>query len=212
MNHPFQHTIFVSLLTCVGPSRDLRNVNNAASVQLCAAFLILLQSAEKMEAHFITFTLFLRPHWAPRGFLCALQPRNRIYSPNWGYSRFFFFYPMVSWDLTFPGKGSGGVNLFPRLVAEEKNVPSWVCWSEEILERFLGVFLIVIIGLQEFFLHRNVLELQQWIQWGHRTVKQGFPTLSMSRGRRQKLLTTQTPFCNGFKALTQMWEVNLSTE
>lgn len=29
------------LLTCVGPSRDLWNVNNAASVQLCAAFLIL---------------------------------------------------------------------------------------------------------------------------------------------------------------------------
>lgn len=29
------------LLTCVGPSRDLRNVNNAASVQLCAAFLLL---------------------------------------------------------------------------------------------------------------------------------------------------------------------------
>lgn len=29
------------LLTYVGPSRDLWNVNNAASVQLCAAFLIL---------------------------------------------------------------------------------------------------------------------------------------------------------------------------
>lgn len=36
-----QETILGSVLTCVGPSRDLWNVNNAASVQLCAAFLIL---------------------------------------------------------------------------------------------------------------------------------------------------------------------------
>lgn len=37
----FQETILGSVLTCVGPSRDPWNVNNAASVQLCAAFLIL---------------------------------------------------------------------------------------------------------------------------------------------------------------------------
>lgn len=110
------------MLTCVGPSRDLWNVNNAASVQLCAAFLILPAvwgenggsfhhiypaRPSPLSSRAVTTRSFL-------GFFFTEKSLDGILLSNPSYS--YNFYHMVSWDLLFLfGEGSGGVIYFHDL-------------------------------------------------------------------------------------------------
>lgn len=82
-------------------------------------FLSCLESGEKMEAHFITFTHFVRLHWASSAVSTRSSRNSEFYAPFWVILACFCL--MVSWDLTFLiWGGEWWWNVFPRLVAELK--------------------------------------------------------------------------------------------